>query len=318
MTAAIDWSDLSDADAARVPLAEWNLSIGKDLPPCGAIDTSQCLAVLDRWVRWIEIGTANALSRPEMYPELATLSEAEFRVLTMVTLLQRSLEVRYSPALVDSPYDARDSGRLFLTGLLSGEGGTCATMPVLYAAVGRRLGYPLKLVRAKAHLFCRWDPGAGERFNIEATSYGYNPRPDEHYVTWPHPLAAEEIARGWYLQNLTPREELAVFFEQRGACLLDHLRFAEAAEALSIAEQLAPEYPFYRQQRLALEILRPLGGAIIGWSSSLDEKLVNGVRLPSIFGMQSDPHSVKLAEYDLNRIVANRRRERGLPALWLP
>ena len=32
-------------------------------------------------------------------------------------------------------------------------------------AVGRRLGYPLKLVTTKGHLFVRWE-GAGERFNI--------------------------------------------------------------------------------------------------------------------------------------------------------
>ncbi len=35
------------------------------------------------------------------------------------------------------------------------NGGTCVSMPVLYTAVARRLGYPVKLVLAKGHAFCR-------------------------------------------------------------------------------------------------------------------------------------------------------------------
>jgi hypothetical protein len=46
---------------------------------------------------------------------------------------------------------------LFLHGLTQGRGGTCLSMPVAYVAVGRRLGYPLKLVTAKGHLFARWE-----------------------------------------------------------------------------------------------------------------------------------------------------------------
>jgi hypothetical protein len=43
--------------------------------------------------------------------------------------------------------------------------GTCSSMPVLYVTLGRRLGYPVKLVTAKAHLFVRWEQ-TGERFNL--------------------------------------------------------------------------------------------------------------------------------------------------------
>ena len=63
--------------------------------------------------------------------------------------------------------------RLFIHGIIDGPGGTCASMPVLYVAVGRRLGYPLKLVEARGHLLLRWDDPLGQRlgtpdvFNVE-------------------------------------------------------------------------------------------------------------------------------------------------------
>jgi hypothetical protein len=56
-----------------------------------------------------------------------------------------------------------DPSKVFLHGLLGPERvGTCSSLPVLYVAVGRQLGYPLKLVTAKGHLFVRWE-GAESR-----------------------------------------------------------------------------------------------------------------------------------------------------------
>ena len=65
----------------------------------------------------------------------------KFRMLALVTVLQRNLGVRYDPACREGAYCAFDPRTLFLHGLLDGHGGTCATMPVLYVAIGRRLGY---------------------------------------------------------------------------------------------------------------------------------------------------------------------------------
>ena len=96
--------------------------------------------------------------------------------------------------------------------------GTCSSLPVLQVAVGRRLGYPLKLVATKGHLFVRWE-GAGERFNIEAAGQGVNRFTDDYYRHWPLEITpAEEVAEG-YLKSLTPPEELAVFLSIRGMCL---------------------------------------------------------------------------------------------------
>ena len=123
--------------------------------------------------------------------------------------------------------------------------GTCSSMPVLYVALGRRLGYPLKLVTTKAHLFVRWE-GAGERFNLEATGRGMNRYDDAHFKQWPFPVTDEEIKAEGYLKSLTPAEELAVFLSIRGQCLMEAGRLADAAEAYAEAVRLAPAPRGYR------------------------------------------------------------------------
>jgi hypothetical protein len=114
-------------------------------------------------------------------------------------------------------------------------------MPVLYIVVGRRLGYPLRLVRAKEHLFARWEEPGGERFNIESTSRGFSVRDDEFYRKWPKPITDDEVERGFYLRSLRPREELSEFLCNRGNCLRDNMAFLEAARAFSYAATLTPD-----------------------------------------------------------------------------
>jgi hypothetical protein len=130
-------------------------------------------------------------------------------------------------------------------------------MPVLYVALGRRLGYPMKLVTAKAHLFVRWE-GAGERFNLEATGRGMNRYDDAHFKQWPFPVTDEEIKAEGYLKSLTPAEELAVFLSIRGQCLMEAGRIAEASASYADAMLLAPASRGYHllledaQQKLQL------------------------------------------------------------------
>jgi hypothetical protein len=167
----------------------------------------------------------------------------KFRMLALVTVLQRDLGVRYDPACREGLYCALDPRTLFLHGLLDGHGGTCATMPVLLIAIGRRLGYPLYLVHAAEHFFVRWEEAGDERFNIEATTLGFTPRDDEHYRHWPKPIPEEEVRRGLFLRNLIPQEESSAFLRLRGQCWLDHLRTAAALDAFSQALALRPRLP---------------------------------------------------------------------------
>ena len=126
--------------------------------------------------------------------------------------------MRYNPDRIRN-VDFTRLEDLFLHGLLSGSGGTCVSMPVLYVAIGRRLGYPLRLVEGPEHLFLRWEDNAsGERFNVEGTSRSFLSEPDSYYETWPREMTEAERSQGYFLTSLTPREELAVFITTRGAC----------------------------------------------------------------------------------------------------
>ena len=185
---------------------------------------------LDAWAGRVRSETERNLHRYRENPKEYENSEAYFRVLMMGTVLQQDFKVRYNPdpekrsrPVMPSSDDLsfyNDTRDVFLYGLLSdAPQGTCASMPVLYAAVGRRLGYPLKFVNAKDHWFLRWE-GAHERFNIECTSdRGLNCYPDAEYMEWPYPISKQELATGMYLKSLTPKKELASLLNLRSICL---------------------------------------------------------------------------------------------------
>jgi regulator of sirC expression with transglutaminase-like and TPR domain len=226
-------------------LAALNLACAECLPGTEALALADALQTLDQWASRVREETKRHLPNFRQHPGEYQNSEAYFRMLALVTVLQQDCGVRYNPERMHSP-DFADSRDLFLHGLTQGRGGTCASMPVLYVAVGRRLGYPLKLVTAKGHLFARWEsPDGKDRLNLEATSQGLNCFPDEYYHRWPVPMTPQEIASGQYLKSLTPPEELAVFLSARGHCLEAAGRWAEAQVAHAHAHALAPQNPVY-------------------------------------------------------------------------
>ena len=238
-----DLIGLSDAELAKYDIAELNLACAAGLPGAERINAGEVRRTLDRWAERVRYETDRHLYKFHRNPDEYENSEAYFRTLVMISVLQQDLGVRYNPERINDP-DFRDSEDLFIHGLLRGRGGTCASMPVLYVAVGRRLGYPLKLVQAKAHLFARWDdPQTGERFNIEATGSGFADPPDDHYKEGKFYVTEMELATGRYLRSLTPRAELAGFLSSRAACLESNGRPVEADQVDRWAREL--HLPFW-------------------------------------------------------------------------
>lgn len=176
-------------------------------------------------------------------------NEIEWKLAMMCTVLGQDFKVRYDPSLTSADQQNASNQRffanpdsVFLTGCI-GESrvGTCASLPVLYVAVGRRAGYPMHLVAAKGHLFARWDDGKGTRVNLEAANAGgFTSHPDSHYRTWPAPITPQEERSGRYLQNLTAEESLAIFMSTRAACLRSSGKTADAISAAAAAFRLAP------------------------------------------------------------------------------
>lgn len=237
---------LSDAELAMCDTAELNLLVACGLPGAEDLDIGASLHKLNTWANLVRLNTMHWWPAFVRSPEKYERSSGKFRMMALVTVLQRYLEVRYHLPFSEGEFDGTDSRNLFLHGLLSGHGGTCVTMPILYAAIGRRLGYPLKLVQAKEHFFLRWEELDGERFNVECTSPGFVSHDDVYYRRYPKPLTDEELALGFYLHSLSPREELASFLGERGTCLVDHLQTYAALEAFYYADGLFPDSPCLR------------------------------------------------------------------------
>jgi len=245
----------------RVDVGLINLLSADGLEASVKVELSRHVAELDRVTTRVKAETDRHLPRFHRTPNEFNGSEAYFKMLCLVTVLQQDFGIRYNPQRAQ-PADGRvepnesfyaDASDVFLHGLLGPKrSGTCASLPVLYVTVGRRLGYPLKLVTAKNHLFVRWQ-SEGECLNIEATTEGLTTFEDDYYRRWPFPMTPEEEQTERHLISLSPAEELSVFLSLRTQCLL---AAGHWDEALSSQEQVCRLAPYSENQREILERLR--------------------------------------------------------------
>lgn len=244
---------LPEGDLAKVDTALMNLLSAEGLPGAESLDLKQCLIVLDQWAEVVRQAERKYLPQFHRNPARYDSSLAKFKAVNLGLTLKQDLGYDYNKELVTSGVMAdirstrffRDSSDLFLHGFTEKRKGSCASLPVLMVAVGRRCGYPLYLAASKGHLFCRWEDGA-ERFNIETAIEGVDSKPDSHYRRWPHPFTDEELTTEKYLKSLSPPEELGVFAQIRAACLEENRRLKESAEAYEIALRSFPESKYIK------------------------------------------------------------------------
>jgi hypothetical protein len=253
-------TQLPSKSLARVPITQANLLCTEGLSSGGASDIPAAEATVKSWAEHVKSETERHLYRFQQRPSEYENSPGFFRMLMLAVVLAEDYNIHYDEARRGGPGSASAGDRffsrpesVFLSGLLGPERkGTCSSMPVLYVAIGRELGYPLKLVTTKGHLFVRWE-GEGERFNVEATSHGLNRFDDDYYRHWPLEVTQSEEAAEGYLKSLSPAEELAAFLSIRGMCLRQAARTSEAAEAFAAAVRLAPGCHSYRQVWASLQ-----------------------------------------------------------------
>jgi hypothetical protein len=250
--------NLSDEQLAGYDIAAANLACAAGLPGNEGIDAAACLARLDQWAEQVHDYTEAWLTHFHDDPSVYDHSERLFRIVCLVRRLKKA-GLRYNPAKIpaEAVFGPADS---FIYEAVFGAGGTCASLPVVYTAVGRRLGYPLKLVETRQHLFFRWDGPDGERFNVEATNAGISTHPDEYYRRWPHPLSQADEQDGLLLRSMTPRMELAGFLAERGLHWREHGDYRQAVEAFLWALELVPENACVR--RRAVKTLHAWGDEV--------------------------------------------------------
>jgi hypothetical protein len=239
---------------AKSDIGLMNLLCAQGLRGAENLNIADACAKLDDIARRVEFETKRHLYRFKEKPSDYNDSEGYFRMLVLSTVLQEDLGIHYNPdRITESGVFAgnerffSDAADVFIHGLIGDRrSGTCSSLPVFYVAIGRRLGYPLKLVSAKNHLFVRWEDER-QRFNIEATGVGFNSFADGYYKTWPLAMSEAEIKDYGYLKSLTPSEELAAFTSLRAHCQMVMGRTAESVASHATALRLAPESLLYRQ-----------------------------------------------------------------------
>ena len=239
---------LSPSDLARCDIALLNLLCAEGHGPTNSLDPDEALRRLDLMAGRIRMETERHLYRFKDHPEEFNRSEGQFRMAMLATVLQQDFKVRYNPARITEVGDFEPNDRffadvrdVFIHGLLDDRRmGTCASLPVLHVALGRRLGYPLKLVATINHLFVRWED-ANDRFNLDATGEGFHAYDDQHYREWPFPIMPKEEREFGYLLSMTPAQELSVFLGLRGHSLMVAGKPAEAIASHTAALRYAPE-----------------------------------------------------------------------------
>jgi hypothetical protein len=88
------WSSRSNAALAECDIGELNLEVAAGLPSGIVWDVRKCRDTLNEWVDFIRRGTENSFRRfRQRYPDD---SDAQFRILTLTTLLQRNLGAQYN------------------------------------------------------------------------------------------------------------------------------------------------------------------------------------------------------------------------------
>lgn len=233
-------------DLARLDVAEVNLRRAEGLPGAEDLDVAACLSTLDRWAESVRLYTQRTRGEYHARPDDWLRHKGYFAFACMATRLKhpKGLGVGYQPTAIGN-YNFLDARDDFLHGPLTRRLGTCVSLPVLFVAVGRRLGYPMHLAVANGHVFCQWVDDRG-RVNLEGSCHGGGIlEPDEHYHTWPRPLTPAKLASGRYLRPLAPAEELCLFLETRGHVLTDHQRYPAAGRAYAAARETAPAFADY-------------------------------------------------------------------------
>jgi hypothetical protein len=240
-----------------VDVAVMNLLCAEGLLGSENLNVQQCLDRLDAWAAHVEQQTKRNLHRFRERPQEFKGSLPYYRLGMLGTVLAEDLRIQYNPklearlaqgAIESKSSDAwnaffSSSTDVFIHGLLSGNHyGTCASMPFLYTAIARRLGYPVTIAARKHHLYIRYEEGGGKHLNMEATeNLGFATPTDQEYMSGPFPMTQEEIDGCGWLRPLSNKGILGVCLVNRANCLRSMKQYDEEIKTLAEAARYLPD-----------------------------------------------------------------------------
>jgi len=252
----------------KVDIARIDLLCAEGLPGADDLDIEKCTQTLDAWAQYVKTETAKNYHRFIEHPEKFKNSSGRYQMAVMAAVLCQDLRVHYDPKrekeLLDNnffsqgePYGKAersffsDSSDMFLHGLLSDKRyGTCASMPYLYVAIGRRLGYPVSIAKTHMHNYVYYDEGDGKHFNVEATEHRVFTTPTDdayRHPIWGAPSSAEYFEKRGLLRPLSNKEALAHLLATRAAVFRSGGRHDEEAKTWAAAARYFPDTPTWKE-----------------------------------------------------------------------
>jgi len=201
------WLAMPDSELEKADVLELNLLVAKGLPECQGLDIAACKQQLDHWANEVRKTLADDPMGFEREKEKWG-TRLRFELTVMGSVLMEDHQVRYVEKL-----DHCNADHKFAQGVLKSSTGSCATLPVVWAALGQRLGYPIKIALAPGHLYCVVNTGA-EKINIETTASAHlSMNSDEKIRQWcPDALVKD----GTFMRPLSNRELIGLFLMIRG------------------------------------------------------------------------------------------------------
>ena len=171
----------------------------------------------------------------KMAAELTTRISPQTEPQRIVTLFNEYLfeEKGYSSAA------SFDPEYCFLPSVIENRQGNCLGLSLLYLVVAERIGIPLYGVLAPDHTFVRYDDGK-RRINIETTKSGQGYE-DSYYEEWGM-LPSFYRGYNFYLRNLSQREMIGIFLNNRGRAYYGKGKLDQAISDFKQALAINPNY----------------------------------------------------------------------------
>ncbi|HUU20914.1 MAG TPA: hypothetical protein VM389_00130 [Phycisphaerae bacterium] len=288
-----------DGKLARRDIAELNLLAATGLHGVEAPEASAGMKMLDEWAGIVRRESQRRLkaSASESQPSEATGSRLAATVLAEALRDQVGLNLLGKGS---RDVDFRLPANVFIHGCLNGRKASSLSGPVVYVAVGRRLGYPLELAMAGATAVVRWhDAASNETFNIDFRADQIRFPPDLFYAADAAPAGRMPVPRLTKFRPLDRKGELAYFLSLRGRCLAGAGQLQDAQVAFAQAHRLVPEDPLYLAQ---------LGGAVQAELGGQSVAARGARRSPA-----APPAGIPDPMADIERIMRMNRQVPGMP-----
>lgn len=331
---ALPPDQLEKIDTARI-----DLLCAEDLRGSEDLDVEQCLKTLDALAQHVKEETERNRHYFIENPARFKYDEGYFRMMYLATVLQEDFGVQYDPERKNDFVDENgksvrkqsddvifsDSKDHFINGLLTGKHyGTCASLPMLYVAVGQRLGYPVHFATTQAHGYVRYEEGTNH-FNVEATCIGFKTYPDAFYKNWPFPLTDEYIKQAHDLESLDNKMVLGHCLAMRATCLTSMKKYDEAAKVWNEAMRYLPDNPLMKKFFESAKFEREKSQWLSWWSDVDNLEIPQGrkfsyfqnlkVRVQMFMSYSDDMDAIGKVVASLKNQVAEYQHEMKFPDL---